>query len=454
MTPAAALVAAILLLFAGIALGFYNERFYDEQKAREASVQAAILASTVTAALAFDDRQAAQEYVSALSANPEIIAAGVYDDSGTLFASFVRGDERVPVRPPSLSAPGFESNTLAITTAVSQGSEFLGTVYLRTLTEPFSRRVQRYLAIALLVTMASLVVAVLGGAQAALTRANEELAAQAASLAEANQNLRTQIAEREKAEAALRRAQRMEAVGKLTAGVAHDFNNLLTAVLGNLDMLASRNKSDERMRKMISGAQRAAERGAQLTAQLLAFSRQQRLTPEPVDVNALVRGMEGMLRSTLGAAIAIETRLAAQLPPASADVAQVELMVLNLAINARDAMPRGGTITIATGVERVAAPSRPEEPPEGEYVVLAVSDTGSGIAADVLDRVFEPFFTTKEVGKGSGLGLSQVLGVAQQLGGGVRIETNPGRGTTVKICLTPAGAGEKPARPRPEPPVP
>jgi PAS domain S-box-containing protein len=252
----------------------------------------------------------------------------------------------------------------------------------------------------------------------------------------ANQRLAAQIAERENAEARLRQAQRIEAVGQLTSGVAHDFNNLLTAIIGNLELLQTQlDPRSARAIRLLNAAASAAERGARLTAQLLAFSRQQQMRPEPVDLNQVVSSMGGLLHSTIGGLARIETVLSVDLWSALADASQIELVLLNLAINARDAMPSGGAIIIATENVRLGNPERPEEPSAGEYVMVSVSDTGTGIPPAILDKVFDPFFTTKEVGKGSGLGLSQVLGVAQQLGGGVRIETDVDVGTSIKVYL-------------------
>ena len=262
------------------------------------------------------------------------------------------------------------------------------------------------------------------------------VAERTAELETANRRLAAQIDEREKAEAQLRQAQRVEALGQLTSGVAHDFNNLLTAIIGNLELLQMRlGRADERFAKPLAAAASAAERGARLTAQLLAFSRQQRMTPEPVDLNQIVGGMGALLQSTIGATVRMDTVLSGDLWPALADASQIELVLLNLAINARDAMPGGGEITVATENVTMGRPERAVDPPPGDYAMVSVADTGTGIAAAILDKVFDPFFTTKEVGKGSGLGLSQVLGVAQQLGGGVRIETRLGAGTTVRVYL-------------------
>ncbi len=258
-------------------------------------------------------------------------------------------------------------------------------------------------------------------------------------LEQANRQLAAQIVEREKIQSALRQAQRLEAVGQLTSGVAHDFNNLLTVVLGNARRL-QKGASDQEDQRRLDMIVQAAERGAKLTAQLLAFSRRQKLEPKPVDLNETVSGMHDLLQSTMGGSIRIQVRLYPGLWPAMVDPTQIELVVLNLAINARDAMEVGGTLTVETANVVLGPPQRPEQPPAGEYVMVAVADTGSGMSDEVLAKAFEPFFTTKSVGKGSGLGLSQVYGLAKQSGGGVRIATRPGDGTSVKVYLPRARA--------------
>jgi signal transduction histidine kinase len=262
----------------------------------------------------------------------------------------------------------------------------------------------------------------------------EKVAERTRDLAEANRQLSDEIEERQRAEEQLAHIQRLEAIGQLSGGVAHDFNNLLQAVIGNID-LAKRRVSDPRALGLLDHALAAADRGGRLTSQLLAFSRKQRLAPVKVNVATLIQSLIAMLPTTIGEGIEIKTETAADLSPVVADAAQLELAVLNLALNARDAMPHGGTITISAADAVRQPPSRPEEPAAGNYVEIAVSDTGCGIARSDLAKVFEPFFTTKEAGKGSGLGLSQVLGLAQQLGGGVAIDSAPGKGTTVRIYL-------------------
>ena len=278
-------------------------------------------------------------------------------------------------------------------------------------------------------------------------RLNEELETRVqhrtAELATANRQLMAQIEERERVESTLRQMQRLEAVGQLTSGVAHDFNNLLTVVLGNigfieraLDKAGIDGKTTQRLTYMRA----AAERGAKLTDQLLSFARRQRLEPKVVDLNETIAGMRDLLQSTIGGSVTIRTHLAADIWPALVDRTQLDIAVLNLAINARDAMEIGGTLEVATSNVRLGHPKSAEEPAAGDYVAICVSDTGSGMSAEVRAKVFEPFFTTKEIGKGSGLGLSQVLGFAKQSGGGVRLESEPSKGTAVHIYLPRAEA--------------
>ncbi|MFY1668326.1 response regulator [Pseudomonas sp. Pseu.R1] len=257
-------------------------------------------------------------------------------------------------------------------------------------------------------------------------------------LAATNKRLRDQIRERERVEAALQQMQRLEVVGQLTAGVAHDFNNLLTVILTSANFLARDlekgvfAKSPQRLENIRS----AGERGAKLTSQLLSFSRRQRLEPVALNLNDTIGGMRELLARALGGSVWVETDLADDLWSALVDPTQTEMIILNLAINARDAMAQGGQLRLSTWNEMVYhLPQRPEDPDPGAYVVLSVSDTGCGMSEEVLAKAFEPFFTTKAVGKGSGLGLAQVFGFAKQSGGGVRIETAEDVGTTIKVFL-------------------
>jgi signal transduction histidine kinase len=270
-------------------------------------------------------------------------------------------------------------------------------------------------------------------------RLNAELRALNDTLEE---RVREEIAERMKAEDALRQAQKMEAIGQLTGGVAHDFNNLLTVIIGGLDAIgrhlaaSSEALDPARLRRNRDMALQAAQRAATLTARLLAFSRRQPLDPQPVEPDRLVRGMTDMLRSTLGETVVLETVSTPGLWTAQADPSELEHALLNLAVNARDAMPDGGKLTIETGnvfldeeyLKSVAEPVQP-----GQYVMVAVSDTGHGMDPKTLEHVFEPFFTTKEPGRGTGLGLSQVYGFIRQSGGHVRIYSEVGEGTSVKL---------------------
>nr|MBA3577315.1 PAS domain-containing protein [Sphingomonas sp.] len=227
----------------------------------------------------------------------------------------------------------------------------------------------------------------------------------------------------------LRQSQKMEALGQLTGGIAHDFNNLLTVVVGGLDVVAKR-LEDAKLKRYADNALTAAERGARLTGQLLAFSRVQRLEVRPVEVAPLIENMRPLLRNVLGPGITKEIDLDSACVPVMADPTQLEVAILNLAINARDAMPEGGILRLVT--RAISIDNDPELDP-GEYLELCISDTGTGMTDDVASRAFEPFFTTKEVGKGTGLGLSMVYGMARQSGGTARIETSPGNGTAIKL---------------------
>ena len=247
----------------------------------------------------------------------------------------------------------------------------------------------------------------------------------------------TEITERKRLEEQLLQSQKMEAVGQLAGGVAHDFNNILTAIVGYTDLLAAELGSNVRQLEDLEEIRKAARRAAALTRQLLAFSRKQVLEPRIIDVNAVVLNLDKMLRSLISENIELKTDLADNLGAARADPNQIEQVIMNLAINARDAMPDGGTVTIETGnvpLDDAYAGQHVSVIP-GEYVMLAVSDTGCGMDAKTQSRIFEPFFTTKPAGRGTGLGLSTVYGIVKQTGGNIWLYSEPGKGTTFKVYL-------------------
>jgi signal transduction histidine kinase/CheY-like chemotaxis protein len=241
-------------------------------------------------------------------------------------------------------------------------------------------------------------------------------------------------AELAQAQEALRQSQKLESMGQLTGGVAHDFNNLLTPIIGSLDMLVRKGLGSERERRLIDGALQSAERAKTLVQRLLAFARRQPLQPSAVDLPRLITEMAGLIGSTLGPNIDVQVKLGTDMPPANADPNQLEMALLNLAVNARDAMPDGGVLTIKAKRESVDAHHRTGLRP-GEYVVLCVTDTGTGMDEETRARAIEPFFSTKGIGKGTGLGLSMVHGLAGQLGGTLMIDSVLGEGTTIELWL-------------------
>jgi signal transduction histidine kinase len=274
------------------------------------------------------------------------------------------------------------------------------------------------------------------------SRVEERTAELARANAELEERVEERTREREAALAQVHEMQKQESIGQLTGGVAHDFNNLLMVILGNLQLLRKRLPDDPRLHRLVDGAMQGADRGATLTKRMLAFARRQELKPETIDIPTLVDGMGEMLRRTLGSTIQIVTAYRPQLPAVRVDPNQLELALLNLALNARDAMPYGGRLAIG-GSCISAGPDAARGLAPGRYVCLTVSDTGTGMDEVTLRRAAEPFFTTKGAGKGTGLGLSMVHGVAAQSGGAMRIISRPGDGTTVELWLPVSEATEQ-----------
>jgi signal transduction histidine kinase len=433
--PAAIFAIALFLLLAGLGIIIQNEASYREAKANETRIQADILAATVAAPLDFYDPQAAQEAVDAFRANRQVRWIGVFARDGAAVAGFRAGGGEAPNRVAAI--PRSSESIIRAAVPVMRSGQRIGTVYFEVDREPLSRRLTRYLLLGFLFTLAAMVVIVLGMARTALKRANQALAERAEALAEANSLLEIQMEERAKAEEQLRQAQKMQALGQLTGGIAHDFNNLLTVIQGSADMLCREGLSDQRRLRFANAIVQASGSAAALTSQLLAFARRQPLKPEPLSLNRLIDGMRDLLDRTLGERIDVETKLDHGPCNVLADRNQLEAAILNIAANARDAMPGGGRLTIST---------RDASEEDGPMVGLEISDTGTGMDEDTLEHVFEPFFTTKGIGKGTGLGLSQVYGFVQQSGGEVRAHSKPGLGTTFVISLPCSGGqGMKPS---------
>jgi signal transduction histidine kinase len=415
LTVSMAVGLAIAIVAAAFAMAVYNEHLGQQERFRQAEVQLRILAGSMAAPLAFDDRSAAREYVGAQSSNPDVEAVAAYDMQGELAASYTRPGAPPPPARNVLGPPRADGARLILTSPVTEGQTTLGSVYLRSVLESPARRAMRYAGFALLIVMAALLVAVLGAANARE--------------AQAYRRLRAEIREREKAEEALRQSQKMEAMGQLTGGVAHDFNNLLMVASSGIDLL-ERTTDPARRERLRQGIRQAIDRGASLTQQLLAFSRRSPLKPEVVDIGKRLVGMHALLDRSLREDVTVEIKLAPDLWRVEVDASQLEVAVLNIAINARDAMPDGGAIVIEGRNEPSGQPGG-----VGDKVRLSIRDTGVGVAPEMLSRLFEPFFTTKEVGKGTGLGLSQVYGFARASGGEAGVESVLGEGTIIWLRI-------------------
>ncbi|KKC27126.1 ATP-binding protein [Sphingomonas sp. SRS2] len=429
-SPLGALLIAVALLIGALFLAIQNDRLGKSEKLRQATVQANILASSLAAPLAFDDNDAIREYLHAFRADAAIQAAAAYDEHGKLVAGFAQPGAALPPTG-RLTTPAFQGRDLIVTAAVAQDGSRIGTVYMRSSIESGLRRAMRYLGIALIVVFASFLVALLGAAYASLSHSLVRL--------------RSEIESREKAEAALRQSQKMEAMGQLTGGVAHDFNNLLMVASGGLELL-ERTTDPEKRKRLNTGIRQAVDRGAKLTQQLLTFARRSPLNPEVIDLADRIHGMDTLLDRSLREDVAIVLDLPEDLWLVEVDASQLEVAVLNMALNARDAMPAGGTITISA--------HNHAQPGARDQIVLAIADTGTGIEPEQISKVFEPFFTTKGVGQGTGLGLSQVYGFVQSSGGEIEVESEPGQGTTMRLRLprtnkaVPKPAGHPPVAPR------
>jgi signal transduction histidine kinase len=426
--PLLALGCLVLLLLAGVGIAVFNEQAARRQLAHEAEAQADLLASAVSGALAFEDSQAAQDYIDAVQVNPSVVSAAVYDEGGRQIAAFVRAGETSPSELAERTASTrFEAGRLTVVRPVTEGGQHLGAARLSLLDTPPAQTVARYAAYLLILALAALVVGVLAVAQGALRRANRDLAQRAAALAAANAQLEHQMAEREKAEEALRQSQKMEAIGRLTGGIAHDFNNLLMVASSGVELM-ERTDDPKRRKALSDGVRQAVERGAALTRQLLAFSRRSPLKTEVIALKDRIEGLSMLLERSLREDIEVRFDLPEDLWPVEADPGELELALLNLAVNARDAMPGGGRLLIS-------ARNRPGSGGGPGGVSLVVADTGVGMAPGVAARIFEPFFTTKEVGRGTGLGLSQVYGFARSSGGTISVVSAEGEGAAFTLFL-------------------
>jgi PAS domain S-box-containing protein len=402
----------------------------EESKAAEAKVQADLIATEARFRTLADSAPVLM-WVSNLNGTREFVNRAYLDFLGLQYDEAVQFDWRALIHPDDLDRIAAEEAR-----SLADGGDFIWEARYRRRTGeyPWIRSVsqRRYLPSGELAGYIGVGYDISDAkrAQADLTRINDLLA----------ERVQAALSERDEAEAALRRAQKLEAVGQLTGGVAHDFNNLLTVIIGALDLIQRHPGDAARRDRMIEAAQGAAKRGERLTQQLLAFSRRQALKPELVRVDELLAESEPLLRRAVGEAVTLTIAPGAANAVCSIDPSQFEAAVMNLVVNARDATPAGGGIRVESHPCILKA-GEAEDAPAGDYLCVSVHDTGEGMDADTAGRVFEPFFTTKEPGRGTGLGLSQVYGFARQSGGAAVVESAPGKGATVRIYLPLAEAG-------------
>ena len=435
-SPRVAIAIAGVLLVLGIATAVYEDRFAAEQHRREISEVAAILARSVAAAVQFDDRAAAEDYLNALKANPEILSAAAYDTRGISIGAVSR--ERAKSPPSHLRAVRANpSAQIEFLVPVTQKGNRIGTVYLSASSESAGTRATRLAGVVLLAAMAALVLGVLARDRAALAGANLELEQRAADLVLANQRLKSETRVRRDAEEALHQSQKMEAIGQLSGGIAHDLNNYLAVIRGSLNLLKRRtSQAPENVQPYIAAALEGVDRATGLTRRLLAFARRQPLLPQALAPEKLIEGMLDFIRRTVGESVVVETRLESSWL-INCDPSQLETVILNLAINARDAMPDGGKLDIATHDRTVQSHigAAQHELDSGDYIEITVRDNGTGMREDVRKRALEPFFTTKPQGQGTGLGLSTAFGYIRQSGGSLSIESSSGKGTAITILM-------------------
>lgn len=476
-SPRLAATAAVLLLLAAAAATTFRYHNARNDRLRQVRAQARVVAASVTAAIVFNDRAVAQEYVDALKLNPILDAAAVYDRQGRYVAGFLR-DGSAPIANDRTLASTRGDGELLVAVPARQGTMRVGMVYLRATPIPWTVTVARFSGIALLTLMAVISLSLLGFGQRALMRSHASLLRHTAELADANARLGEEMEQRLRTEEALHQSRKMEAVGQISGGIAHDFNNLLMVLKGCLTLFVKRLKQSDEAFEQLEAAARAQiaadparnaqavrevldsvleiaeqrrarrpqldrylaaaedgiDRAASLTQRLLGFARRQPLAPSSVSVDDLVRKMQPLLEHSLTPRVHLRYELASRWL-VLCDPNQMENAILNLVINARDALPDGGNITIRTTDVAAGAESSDGGDDLGDHVWLAITDTGIGMSEETRSKAFDPFYTTKPMGKGTGLGLSTIHGYVLQSNGRVSIDSELGHGTTIHIRM-------------------
>ncbi len=453
-------VSAFSMMLTSGALIVYQDSSFRERMARDLETQAQMLATNCAGALLFDDPDDAEEVLASLRAKTPILVAGVYRGDKTLLASYRRTADSVPPRAPDGEGHRFGDDHVVLVKRVILDEQTIGTIYLRSdLSELTAFRRESLLALALMVLLASIVAYVLSSrVQRVISGPIFELARTARAVTEdedysirarrdsedelglltdAFNNMLAHVEKTVTLEKRLRESQKMEAIGRLAGGIAHDFNNLLQVISSHLHFVRQAVSPQEVSGDDVEGISKATESATALTQQLLAFSRQAVTHPESLDLNRVAGEAVTMVRRTIGEDIEASFSPGTDLWPIRADAGQVQQVILNLALNARDAMPGGGKLSFANGNVSLSESDCRLEPQAtpGDYVMLSVADTGCGMDEHTKAHALEPFFTTKSAGRGTGLGLATVFGIVNQTGGHLAIDSEVGKGTTVRVCF-------------------
>jgi len=428
------IAAAGALMVLGIVVASIDAHWTSMQYERDIRQEANILAANATAAMAFEDARAADQYLRSLRKDPKIQSAALYDHDDKVLAAFPTSLATAQAQMPAARKSGWQVRQIQLVVPALAAGARVGTVRLTATPENFAARAQHFASIVLLAAMGALVIGAVATGNRALVRVNSELRRRATDLESANRRLQAETEERLKIEEALHKSLKMEAIEQLSGGIAHDLNNYLSVIGASLNVLKRRLAQGQKdYQTCIYSAEEGIGKASALTKRIMSFARSSPSAPKVVNLGHLVEEMTDLIKRSVGETVTVQTSTNASWQ-ACCDTGQLEAVLLNLAINARDSMPNGGRLLVSTRDVNIASAS-PINLPQGDYVELVVRDTGTGMTDEIKAKALEPFFTTKPEGKGTGLGLSMAHNFAKRSGGGLFIESSLGKGTAIAIFL-------------------